>query len=123
MQSLEQVLEMAFLKEVKAAGQLWVVKNGADSIYSEEIEPMRVSVPIWSNRESVFRFLSNAGLSETRYEPMPIPLEDFTRSWLSDTMAIAELQLNPDRVSQEVLVLSPANFKMDVAANQHETAG
>jgi hypothetical protein len=38
-------------------------------------------------------------------------------------MAIAELQLNPDRVSQEVLVLSPANFKMDVAANQHETAG
>lgn len=121
MQSLEQVLEMAFLKEVKTAGQLWVLRNGPDSVYSEEIGPMLVSVPIWSNRDSAFRFMSNAGLSEARYEPIAVSLKDFTSTWLSESnMGIAELQLDPDRVSQEILVVTPADFKVDVAANQHD---
>ena len=112
--TLEQVLEMAFLQEVKPSGQLWVIKSGFDTIYAEKSEPAGFSVPIWSNKESALAFLVNAQLAEPRYEPVAISLVDFTDKWLSDkTMSISEVQLNPDGKSEEVLVLSPEDFRVD----------
>lgn len=110
--TVEYIREMAFLQEVKAAGEVWVARNVYKNIYALEIDETGFSLPVWSNRERVVEFLKNARLVGPKYEPHPVPLEVFTNAWLSDKMlAISELQLNPDGNTTRVLVLTAEEFK------------
>jgi len=103
--------EKIFLEEVKATGQVWVARGIYKNIYSLELDKTGISVPVWSNRERVVAFLQNARLVGTRYEPHAVPVEVFTKSWLSDKMmAISELQINPDGKTTRVLVLTAEEF-------------
>lgn len=116
--SIEQVLEMAFLQEVKKAGQLWVAKSGMMKVYSEEFGRTGFSIPVWSNRERAADYLTNARLVGAKYEPVAVALDDFTNRWLSDKMMdITEVQLNPNGVSQKVLVVTPDEFKTDASSS------
>lgn len=109
--NVEYIREMAFLQEVKAAGQIWVARGVNKNIYALEIDQAGFSLPIWSNRERVVEFLKNARLVGSKYEPDAVPLEVFTNAWLSDKMmAISELQLNPDGKTTRVLVLTAEEF-------------
>lgn len=109
--SVEYIREMAFLQEVKAAGQVWVARSSSMNIYSMEIDQMGFSLPVWSNRERVVEFLQNARLVGATYAPHAVPLEVFINAWLSDkTMAIAELQINPDGKTPRALVLTVEEF-------------
>lgn len=109
--SVEYIREMAFLQEVKAAGQVWVARSVSKKIYAMEIDQMGFSLPVWSNRERVVEFLQNARLVGATYEPHAVPLEVFTTAWLSDkAMAIAELQINPDGKTPRALVLTVEEF-------------
>ena len=116
--SVEYIKEIAFLQEVKTAGQIWVARSIHNNIYSVEIDATGVSLPVWSNRERVDAYLVNARLVGAKYEPHAIPLDEFTRRWLSDmTMAIVELQLNPDGKTTRVLVVTAEEFKAKQASN------
>lgn len=110
--SIEYVREMAFLQEVKTAGELWVAKSVFENIYAQEIDKTGFSLPVWSNRERVVDYLKNARLVGAKYEPFAVSLDVFTKRWLSDMMmAISELQINPDGMTSRVLVLSAEEFK------------
>ena len=114
--NVEYIREIAFLQEVRASGQVWVAKSVNNAIYSLEVEPTGFSLPIWSNRERVIDFLKNAMLVGRKYEPHAVPLDVFTDTWLSDaTMAISELQVNPDGKTTRVLVLTAEEFKSEQA--------
>ncbi|HEY5974561.1 MAG TPA: DUF2750 domain-containing protein [Geobacteraceae bacterium] len=115
--SVEYIKEIAFLQEVKTAGQIWVARSIHNNIYSVEIDATGVSLPVWSNRERVDAYLVNARLVGAKYEPYAILLGEFTRRWLSDmTMAIVELQLNPDGKTTRVLVVTAEEFKAKQAS-------
>lgn len=115
--SVEYIREIAFLQEVKTAGQIWVARSIYNNIYSVEIDATGVSLPVWSNRERVDAYLVNARLVGAKYEPYAILLDEFTRRWLSDmTMAIVELQLNPDGKTTRVLVVTAEEFKAKQAS-------
>lgn len=110
--SVEYIREMAFLQEVRAAGQVWVARSVYKNIYALEIDQTGFSLPVWSNRERVVEFLENARLAGPKYEPEAVPLEVFTNAWLSDKMmAISELQLNPDGKTTRVLVVTAEEFQ------------
>lgn len=110
--SIEYIKEMAFLQEVRTAGQVWVARSAYENIYSLEIDMTGFSLPVWSNMERVVDYLKNARLVGAKYEPYAVPLDVFTKRWLSDMMmAISELQLNPDGKTTRVLVLSAEEFK------------
>jgi hypothetical protein len=86
-----------------------------------EIDQTGFSLPAWSNRERVVDYLENARLVGTRYEPYAVPLDVFTNRWLSDkSMAIAEVQLNPDGKTTRVLVLTTEEFQASQAPNEPE---
>jgi hypothetical protein len=115
--SVEYIREIAFLQEVKAAGQVWVARSVYKNIYALEIDETGFSLPIWSNRERVVEFLENARLVGPKYEPHAVLLEVFTNAWLSDKMmAISELQINPDGKATRVLVLTAEEFKSTQAS-------
>lgn len=110
--NVEYIKEIAFLQEVNTAGQIWVAKSVNEKIYALEIDKPGFSLPVWSNRERVVDYLKNARLVGTKYEPFAVSLDVFTKRWLSDmTMAISELQLNPDGKTTRVLVLTAEEFK------------
>jgi hypothetical protein len=103
--------EIAFLKEVKATGEVWVARGISKNIYSMELDESGFSLPVWSNRERVVEFLKNARLVGSIYEPHPVTLDVLTNVWLSDKMmAISELQLNPDGKTTRVLVVTAEEF-------------
>lgn len=117
MGNVEEIREMAFLQEVRATGQVWVARSVNKNIYAVEIDPAGFSLPIWSNRERVVAFLENARLVGQKYEPDAVSLAVLTTTWLSDnTMAIVELQLNPDGKTTRVLVVTPDEFVAAQAA-------
>ncbi len=104
--------EKIFLEEVKTSGHVWVARSIYNNIYALEIDRTGFSLPVWSNRENVVEFLKNARLVGPRYEPHPVPLDVFTKAWLSDKkMGISELQINPDGKTTRVLVLTVEEFK------------
>ena len=110
--SVEYIREIAFLQEVKTAGLVWVARSVNNNIYALEIDKTGFSLPVWSNRERVVDYLKNARLVGTKYEPYAVSLDVFTNRWLSDmTMAISELQINPDGKTTRVLVLTAEEFK------------
>lgn len=110
--NIEFIGERIFLDEVEAAGEVWVAKNVYQSVYTMELDETGVSLPVWSNRQRVVDFLKNARLIGPPYEPLAVPLETFTRAWLSDrAMDIAELQINPDGKTTRVLCLTAEEFK------------
>lgn len=101
-----------FLEAIKATGQVWVAQGSHKNIYALEIDETGFSLPIWSTRERVVEFLTNARILGPKYEPHAVPLEVFTNAWLSDkTRAIAELQINPDGKTARVLVLTAEEFR------------
>jgi uncharacterized protein DUF2750 len=108
---IEYLGERLFLEEVKAGGQVWVARSIHNSIYAMEIDQSGFSLPVWSKRKRIVEFLQNARLVGPRYEPHAIPVETFTKAWLSDKMmAIAELQINPDGITTRVLILTTEEF-------------
>jgi hypothetical protein len=115
--SVEYIREFAFLQEVKATGHVWVARSAYKNIYAVELDDMGFSLPVWSNMERVVDYLENARLVGAKYEPYAVPLDEFTRRWLSDlTMAIAELQINPDGKTSRVLVVTAEEFKSSQAS-------
>jgi hypothetical protein len=103
--------EKIFQNEVAAAGEVWVARSAYKSVYAVEVDRTGFSLPVWSNRERAVEFLKNALLGGPKYEPHPVPLELFTRTWLSDRMmAISELQINPDGKTSRVLALTAEEF-------------
>lgn len=103
--------EKVFLQGIRDAGQLWVLRGVHKNIHAQETED-GYSLPVWSSRENAAAFLKQARLIGQRYEPEAIPLEIFTRAWLSDQrMAIVELQINPDGRSSRVLVMTREEFQ------------
>ncbi len=109
--TVEYIGEIAFLQEVKAAGEVWVARGINNNIYSLELDKTGFSLPVWSNRERVVEFLKNARLVGSIYEPHPVPLEVLTNAWLSDKMMdISELQINPDGKTTRVLVVTVEEF-------------
>lgn len=116
--SVEYVREMAFLQEVKTAGQLWVARSEYENIYAVEIDQTGFSLPVWSNRERVDDYLKNARLVGAKYEPYAVPWDVFTKRWLSDvTMAISELQINPDGITTRVLIVTTEELKSSEGLN------
>lgn len=115
--SVEFIKSYAFFQEVIAAGRLWIARSVYRNIYAEEIEGGAYSVPVWSNRERVERFLRLARPLGPKYEPDEVALSVFTNAWLSDQrMNITEVQLNPDGLSSQVLVLTSEEFVAGQAA-------
>ena len=109
--TVEYIGEIAFLQEVKAAGEVWVARGVNKFIYALELDRTGFSLPVWSNRERVVEFLKNARLIGPQYEPHPVPLEVLTNAWLSDKMMdISELQINPDGKTTRVLVVTAEEF-------------
>ena len=116
--SVEYIREFAFLQEVNSAGEVWVARSIYKNIYAMELDETGFSLPVWSNMERVVDYLENARLVGAKYRPYAVPLNVFTRRWLSDvTMAISELQINPDGKTTRVLVLTAEEFK-DAHASQ-----
>lgn len=110
--SIEYLGEKVFRDEVEAGGHVWVARGLYKNIYALDIDEAGISLPVWSNRERVVEFLNNARLTGPKYEPEAVLLAVFTQAWLSDqTMAIAELQINPDGKTTRVLVLTAEEFK------------
>jgi hypothetical protein len=104
--------EVVFLQEVEDGGQVWVARSVYANIYALEIDNEGFSLPVWSNQERADEFLKNARLVGPKYEPHAVPLEVFTKAWLSDkAMAICELQINPDGKTTRVLVVTVEEFK------------
>ncbi len=109
---IEYLGEKIFLEEIEATGQVWVARSVYKNIYSMELDKTGLSLPVWSKRERVVEFLQKALLAGPKYAPDAVDLETFTNAWLSDqTMAITELQLNPDGKSTRVLCLTAEEFK------------
>jgi len=109
---IEYLGEKVFLEEVEASGQVWVVKNTYQKIYAEELDQSGFSLPVWSNSERAAEYLLNARPIGPKYEPHAVPLEVFTKAWLSDRMkAIAELQINPDGRTSRILVMTNEEFQ------------
>ena len=110
--NLAYIGEVVFLQEIEDAGQVWVARGAFKNIYAEEMNEAEVSLPVWSSRERVVEYLQNARLVGQRYEPEAVPLDVFTKAWLSDrAMAISELQLNPDGRTTRVLVVTAEEFR------------
>ena len=109
--SVEFIGEKIFLQEIEAAGHVWVARSLNKKIYALELDATGFSLPVWSSGERVVAFLKIARLVSQRYEPHAVPLEVFTKAWLSDKMmAISELQINPDGKTRRVLVLTTEEF-------------
>jgi hypothetical protein len=109
--SIEYLGEKIFYAEIESGGQIWVAKGRYNNIYNVEIDATGVSLPVWSTNQRVLEFLKNARLLGPGYEPYAVTLDIFTNAWLSDaSMAIAELQINPDGKSSRVLVLTKAEY-------------
>ena len=109
--------EKIFLEEVKDSGQVWVARGVYKNIYALELDETGFSLPVWSNEERVVEFLKNARLFGPKYEPHAVPLDVFTKAWLSDkAMAISEVQINPDGRTTRVLVLTAEEFQSTQAS-------
>jgi len=110
--TVEYLGEKIFLDEIRADSQIWVARSIYKNIYALEIDRTGFSLPVWSSRQRVVDFLTNARLVGPKNEPDAIPLNTFTNAWLSDQMmAIVELQINPDGKSSRVLVMTPDEFR------------
>lgn len=109
--------EFIFFEEVKALGQVWVARSIHNNIYAQELDESGFSLPVWSMKERAVEFLQNAQLVGPKYEPHAVPVDVFTTAWLSDkTMAISEVQINPDGKTTRVLVLTTEEFKASQAS-------
>ena len=88
------------------------------NFYAMDLDDEGFSLPVWSNRERVVDYLNNAH-PVGQYEPYPVKLYEFTSRWLADqSMAIVELQLNPDGRSDRVLVVTTEEFQATQAGEQ-----
>jgi hypothetical protein len=104
--------EKIFLEEIETTGQVWVARSVYKNIYAQELDRTQISLPVWSKKERVDTFLQNARLVGPKYEPSAVPLDIFTKAWLSDKMmAISELQINPDGRASRVLCYTTEEFK------------
>lgn len=103
--------EKIFLNEIESAGQIWVARGTHKNIYSEQLQRGQLSLPAWSSEERVLSFLQNARLIGSRYHPEAVPLKTFINAWLGNqSMAIGEIQINPDGRSSRVLVYETEEF-------------
>lgn len=115
--SIEYLGEKIFLQEIQATGQIWVLRGTHKNIYAMELDKAGFSLPVWSSAEKAAEFLKNARPIGQKYAPEAVPLEIFTQTWLSDpSMAICELQINPDGRSTRVLVVTNEEFQTAMAA-------
>ena len=109
--------EKTFLEEIKDAGHVWVARGVYKNIYAVEIDETGFSLPVWSSEERVVEFLKIARLFGPRFEPHAVPLDVFTKAWLSDKMmAISELQINPDGKTTRVLILTAEELQSTQAS-------
>jgi hypothetical protein len=109
--SVEYLGEKIFYEEIETGGQIWVAKGLYNNIHYVEMNPTEVSLPVWSTSQRVVEYLKNARLIGPKYEPYAVALDHFTNAWLSDaSMAITEIQINPDGKSSRVLVLTKEEF-------------
>jgi hypothetical protein len=110
--NLEYIGEHIFLQELKAVGQVWLIKGGSQNIHALELDENGFSLPVWSQRTRAEEYLKNARLLRSDYEPFAVPVEVFIDSWLSDqSMGISELLINLDGSSAQALVLTIQEFK------------
>ncbi|KIH78102.1 Protein of unknown function [Geoalkalibacter ferrihydriticus] len=109
--SIEYLGEKVFLQESKDAAQVWVLRGTHKNIYAMELDKTGFSLPVWSSEEKAADFVKNARPIGQKYKPEAVPLGVFSQTWLSDqSMAIAELQINPDGKSTRVLVITKEEF-------------
>lgn len=117
--SIEYIGEKIFLEEIAATGQVWVARSVYKNIYAIELDKTGISLPVWSTRERTVDFLKHALLVGPKYGPDAVDLEVFANAWLSDkSMAIAELQINPDGRASRVLCLTAEEFKASQASKE-----
>jgi len=112
--SLEFLGVKPFLAEIESTGEVWVARGQHRDIHAQEIENYAYSLPAWSSEARSAAYL-RATLLWQRYAPHPIPLREFANRWLSDqSLAIAEVQVNPNGRSSRVVALTADEFKTEV---------
>lgn len=115
--SVEFFGEKTFLEEISDAGQVWVARGPHKNIHAQEIENYAYSLPAWSSADKLAAYL-RATLLWKQFEPHAIPLVEFANRWLSDqSLAVAEVQLNPSGHTSRVLALTAEEFKAKVNLN------
>lgn len=113
---IQYIGEKIFLDEIRASGVVWVARGLHKNIYAQELDRTGISLPVWSTKERVVAFLNNVRLIGPKYEPIAVPLRVFSQAWLSDkSMAISELQINPDGKTSRVLCYTSEEFQTQSA--------
>lgn len=115
--SLEFFGEKTFLEEICDAGKVWVARGPHKNIHAQEIENFAYSLPAWSSEEKLAAYL-RATLLWQQFTPHAISLTEFANRWLSDqSLAVAEVQINPTGHTSRVLALTAEEFKTKVGMN------
>lgn len=110
---IEYIGVKIFFEEAAAAGEIWIAQGIYKNIYAQEIENYAYSLPAWSNRERIDEYLKIKRLGG-KFTPHPIPLVVFANTWLSDqSMAISEVQINPNGNAARVLALTNEEFQAE----------
>jgi len=115
--TIEYLGAKIFLQEILAAGEIWVARGQYKNIHAQEIENYAYSLPAWSSRARAEGFLRISRMAG-RFEPRAIPLDEFAGRWLSDqSLAIAEVQVNPLGTESRILALTAEEFQSKVGAH------